>query len=292
MMSAFAPTEKITIAEAYVWIRGMAKSLSDGEFSDVEFDQFRPVGFKAPKKVSAKRKTPTDQERMEMDYDDSLCDGRVWLSGGYCCQCSQKKKGDSALCTRHITEAGKHDGELKNGLITGERPTHHYGDSSQKMIPWHDVVVEKVKKVKKTSPVKASGEKKKRCCSVCGVAGHTKAKCPQKESVESPKSKTVKEDSGAGVGLVDMGPDDGDTVDMEPLFMGLSLEDNSSEDLDLDESSEMVELKLDGLVYYRTVNNEVIDDDTDPVGKWVDGEITLTSLGKRAHKARLAEKGE
>ena len=66
-------------------------------------------------------------------------------------------------------------------MITGERPTHHYGDEENKVIAWADVVIEKAKKTTKKTSEEGESGKKARKCGYCRCEGHTIRKCPKKE---------------------------------------------------------------------------------------------------------------
>ena len=181
-MSSLQMHEKISIAEAIQWIENIHDSYKEsgiptdlGDLSAL-YTTLKPIGFKAPRKPRVSKGSSSVSDRAESEYDESKCQASIWLKGGYRGQCSCKKFDGGFLCTRHQTEADKHDGMVKNGMYNEERPSHHYGeiDNPKALIPWHDVVIEKkIKKEKNTS-----GTKKSRCCSHCHVAGHTKSKCP------------------------------------------------------------------------------------------------------------------
>ena len=296
-------TKSVHIAEVYEWMRAMAKELTgESEFSDSDFDQFRPVDFKAPKAQRVSKVSSDSSERADEDYDEARCDAGVWLKGGYRGQCSCKKKGDT-FCSRHQTEADKNDGMVKNGLITGPRPTHHYGnvEDSKALIPWYDVVVEKPEK----APKGASGKRK---CGCCGEVGHTKRTCPQNQ-VEKEVEKEVDDDivvkmaemgmdDGAGVGLTDpQGTDtleiddtqETDPQEIEPKETDTQSEPEETDPQGDDENHSRVDCTFEGIFYTRCPDtNVVLDDEKYAVGTWVDEAIKFSGLGARNHRMNKA----
>ena len=92
---------------------------------------------------------------------------------------------------------------LRNGLFTEARPTHEWGDESNKVLGWRDAdgnKPEKKKKTKKDSTGETEGvEKKPRKCSCCGQTGHTKATCPKlkEDLTETDEVKALKEQLAA-----------------------------------------------------------------------------------------------
>ena len=184
---AFALHEKISIAEARQWLLNAHEewtgthidTLTDSQLEDLDkaMVAMKPIDFKAPRKKRTTKTSSSTSERSEAEYDDVKCDARVWLAGGFDAQCSCKKIDGQFLCKKHQNEADKHDGKIKNGFINAERPTHHYGDESQKAIPWHDVVIEKPAKGAKKKP--SDGTRKPRKCGCCGEIGHDKRSCPK-----------------------------------------------------------------------------------------------------------------
>ena len=127
-------------------------------------------------------KKVSSEERAEAEYNDTKCDARVWLKGGFAAQCRCKKVDGQFLCKRHQNEADKHSGLVKNGFFNAERPTHHYGntDDDKAFIPWHDVLDQMpVKKTKKSSSGSSGSARK---CGTCGEIGHNKRKCPHAEA--------------------------------------------------------------------------------------------------------------
>ena len=193
-MSSFSLHDKITGHEIKEWyLSSLELDTADGEAAWESFMDHKPVDFKVPKKPRVSKKSSTPAERADAEYMEGKCDARVYKGpskGGWGCQCSCKKVDGQFLCKRHQTEADAHDGMVKNGFVTGDRPTHHYGDAESTLIPWHDVEVPTKVKAKKTS-----GEKKvsTRKCSCCGETGHNKSKCPNKSDSDSAKKNNKKD---------------------------------------------------------------------------------------------------
>jgi len=198
--------DKISVGEAMEWLKNAKESWNAGGVPDEEeflqvISDLRPVDFKAPRKPRVSKKSSSSSERAEMVYDEAKCDARVW-NDSLGAQCSKKKIAGQCLCSMHQKHSEKHDGELKEGLINAERPTHHYGDAGGKLIPWHDVVGDKKKKG--GGPKKSS---KQRNCSNCGECGHNKRNCPQSELADVteeeltslPVSKLMKHARSVGV---------------------------------------------------------------------------------------------
>jgi len=188
---SFNMQEKISVAEAHLWLANLANEVG-AEVPDVEaLTSLRPKDFKCPRKLRVSKKSSSGSERETEDYDEVRCDARVWVHGGFGGQCTRKKvDGHGCFCKSHFKE-NEEKGGSKNGLITGERPTHHYGDEEKPEIPWHDVVIEKKAKktAKKTSAEDESG-KKARKCSYCHCEGHTIRKCKQKVADLEEKDET------------------------------------------------------------------------------------------------------
>lgn len=194
---AFALHEKISIAEARQWLLNAHEewtgthndSLTESQLEDLDkaMATMKPIDFKAPRKKRTTKTSSSTSERSEAEYDEVKCDARVWLAGGFDAQCSCKKIDGQFLCKKHQNEADKHDGKIKNGFINAERPTHHYGDESDKVIPWHDVVIEKPPNGSKGSKASKGDKKdtttnskrKPRKCGCCGEIGHDKRSCPK-----------------------------------------------------------------------------------------------------------------
>jgi hypothetical protein len=188
-MTSFSLHEKVSGHEIKAWYLASLVDTADGEAAWESFMDHKPEDFKVPKKPRVSKKSSTPAERADAEYMEDKCDARVYKGpskGGWGCQCSCKKVVGQFLCKRHQTEADTHDGMVKNGFVTGDRPTHHYGDEESTLIPWHDVEVPTKVKAKKTS-----GEKKvsTRKCSCCGETGHNKSKCPNKSDSDSDSAK-------------------------------------------------------------------------------------------------------
>lgn len=186
--------EKISVAEARQWLLNAHEewtgthidTLTESQLEDLDkaMATMKPIDFKAPRKKRTTKTSSSTSERSEAEYDEVKCDARVWLTGGFDAQCSCKKINGQFLCKKHQNEADKHDGKIKNGFINAERPTHHYGDESEKAIPWHDVVIEKPPNGSKGSKggkkdTTTNSKRKPRKCGCCGVIGHDKRSCPK-----------------------------------------------------------------------------------------------------------------
>jgi len=214
--------DSIKVATAEQWLRNAKESWG----MEIDEEDWLPLLFalkpedtaelrKAGRKPRPVQKKSSSSERALMAYDESKCDARAW-NDGFGAQCHHKKLDGQCFCKTHQTEAGKHEGALKNGLFNEERPTHHYGDESQKMIPWDGVVIEKKAK---GSGKKSSGE---RHCGSCGETGHNKRNCPMKEELASvsdedlasmPMSKLKKHARAVGVSSAKLDTaDDADDV--------------------------------------------------------------------------------
>jgi hypothetical protein len=183
---SFNMQEKISVAEAHQWLANAYAEVGAEVPAEDVLTSLRPKDFKCPRKPRVSKKSSSGSERETEDYNEVRCDARVWIVGGFGGQCTRKKAdGHGCFCKSHFKEnEGK--GGIKNGLITDERPTHHYGDEEKPEIPWHDVVIEKKAKktakkktAKKTSAEDESG-KKTRKCGYCRCEGHTARKCPKK----------------------------------------------------------------------------------------------------------------
>jgi hypothetical protein len=183
--------EKISVAEAHQWLANACAEVGAEVPLEEVLTSLRPKDFKCPRKPHVSKKSSSGSERETEDYDEVRCDARVWVKGGFGGQCTRKKAdGHGCFCKSHFKENEEKDG-IKNGLITGERPTHHYGDEENKLIAWADVVIEKKAKktAKKTSAEDESG-KKARKCGYCRCEGHTARKCPKKSADLEEKDET------------------------------------------------------------------------------------------------------
>ena len=333
---ALALHEKISIAEARQWLLTAHEewtgkhtdSLTEEALAALEAQivATKPVDFKAPRKPRASKASTSDSERMNAEHDDSKCDARIWLKGGFAAQCSCAKVDGQFFCKKHQKEADSHGGVTKNGSFNGERPTHHYGDESEKTIPWHDVVIEKPDKGKKP----ASGTKKGRVCGCCGETGHDKRKCPKNTAKSSPpmtaaeavaaaeaalatakaaaaaetaaKETAAKETVEASSNEVITPPEspvessvelDEDLTEVDSgdsgEGVGLTTSVDGSEDhSDEEEDTELIDCSFEGIKYSRTGDGIVRDDDDEEVGKWVNEAIEFTTSGKKCHRYAVA----
>jgi hypothetical protein len=182
-----APTKKITVQEAREWVENALRNFDRDDYTKLDdalngnaagltaeefIDSFRPVKSKTPKT----KKTPSPKKEVIPDapFDDLCCLARAgkrdvtgfWMN----CQCTNKPK-EGGLCPTHIKKKASKKG-LEMGLYQEERPTK-WADGST--IIWSDSSEEIKAGAKKK-------EKRKVTCSICGVVGHTKARCPQKET--------------------------------------------------------------------------------------------------------------
>ena len=334
---AFALHEKISIAEARQWLLNAHEewtgthidTLTDSQLEDLDkaMVAMKPIDFKAPRKKRTTKTSSSTSERSEAEYDDVKCDARVWLAGGFDAQCSCKKIDGQFLCKKHQNEADKHDGKIKNGFINAERPTHHYGDESQKAIPWHDVVIEKPAKGAKKKP--SDGTRKPRKCGCCGEIGHDKRSCPKASTEPStpmvPIEQMTIEQMEAAVAAAKLAqasqqtetsqevttpeetteetPVDTSELDEDTSIIGagVGLEGDDVSELsntmentlvisanDEDESSDMIDCTFEDIPYSRNNEGIVVDDDGDHVGEWVDGAIQFDRNGEKQHRMAKA----
>ena len=294
---------KVTVHEVHLWVKTIMNEHGheyddEQSFTDM-FLKHKPEGYKPPRKARKSKTTSNTSERALEEYDDSKCDARIWLSGGYDAQCSSKVEripGKACLCKRHQAKADKHDGKLENGYFNMARPTHHYDlvDIEKERIPWHDVVIEK--------PSKKTRSTKPRKCSLCGCEGHTKRKCPQKEGEVNTQvipEERVNAEIGAGTGVFPdpdqveaeapeevpvetpeetptETPDENPTeTPTEPTEPDLVLDSDETEIME----DPMISFTFGGIPYERNQDGEVFDDDFNQVGEWVDGKIKFTYEG-------------
>ncbi len=178
-----APTKKITVQEAREWVENALRNFDRSDFTKLDdalngatcedfIDSFRPMESKTPKK----KKSPSPKKEVVPDapFDDLCCTARAgkrdvsgfWLN----CQCTNKPKEDG-LCPTHIKKRASKKG-LEMGLYQDERPTKWVDGSN---IIWSDSPEEIKAGAKKK-------EKRKVTCGICGVVGHTKPRCPQKDT--------------------------------------------------------------------------------------------------------------
>jgi hypothetical protein len=178
-----APTKKISVQEAREWVENALRNFDRDDFTKLDdalnggaceefLDSFRPVKTKTPKKT----KTPSPKKEVVPDapFDELCCLARAGkrdVSGFWVnCQCTNKPK-EEGLCPTHIKKKASKKG-LEMGLYQEERPTQ-WADGST--IIWSD----------SPDDIKAGAKKKEKrkvTCSICGVVGHTKTRCPQKDT--------------------------------------------------------------------------------------------------------------
>ena len=178
-----APTKKITVEEAREWVENALRNFDRDDFTKLDdalngagceefIDSFRPMKTKTPKKT----KTPSPKKEVVPDapFDELCClaraDKKDVMGFRTNCQCTNKPKEDG-LCPTHIKKKASKKG-LELGLYQEERPTK-WADGST--IIWSD----------SSEDIKAGAKKKEKrkvTCSICGVLGHTKARCPQKDT--------------------------------------------------------------------------------------------------------------
>ena len=176
--------KKMTVEESQTWISANVSSLILMK-PDEYIQALKNVMPKKPRSSGpGSHSAEGGAARSLLEFDPLRCKAGVYVGpraahagGGFRAQCSSKISGECDLCNRHQAEADEHDGQVRNGFFNGDRPLNHYGDESDKLIPWNDVT--HVKSQKDKAP-KSSGV---RCCSLCGEPGHNKTKCPHKEDV-------------------------------------------------------------------------------------------------------------
>ena len=182
------PSSKITVVDAREWVETALRACLRGDFTELDdvvaddfIDGFRPVKAKAKAKATTSKKTsPKKVSVPDAPYDELCCEARATKKDtetGFRlnCQCNNVRPGDSNLCKTHQrTKISKKGMEL--GLYTAERPLL-WADGSN--IIWLD----------SSDEIKGGcGKKKvkrKTTCSTCGIVGHTKTTCPQRESVKA-----------------------------------------------------------------------------------------------------------
>ena len=317
---------KFSVEESKQWLTENILplcSLDDSEFIQAIHDLKGAI----PRKPRVSKKTP-DSERIDAEYDEVRCDARIWLKGGHGCQCTNKKVDGQFFCKRHQKEADGHGGVTKNGNINSDRPTHHYGDESLDIIPWHDVVIEKPPPKGKKDKSEGSN-RKVRTCGNCGEVGHDKRKCPKsrpcdtskpmsvsqleqmlaeakiaeqqkvvqevvEETVQEVVEETVQESVQESVQETVQEESDleEDPVDIA-AGVGLSESQIATGDAmvsdEEDGDSSAIDCSFEGVSYTRDSNNVVFDDDFDDVGEWVDGAIVFDKFGIKSHKKSLAQ---
>ena len=277
---------------------------------------------KKPIKKKATKKSLSLEERIDAPYNESKCDARVWLKGGFCGQCTCSKLSGESLCKRHLDIFNKHEGKLENGFYNQERPTHHYDktDDDSELILWHDVTDVKPRKTKKQS--------KPRCCGLCGQEGHTKRTCPQKDNTinnevvaPTPERQEVDTDansdtitfgqinqdtwttSAGAIGQMDasepdlvLEPEPETQPEPEPEPEDSGYDSDATVEMDTSliqeeepEDTSTITVELEGIFYERNDDNEVFDDEYDRVGTWDGKSIVFTSSGLKAHKFAVSQ---
>ena len=294
-------SDKITHREAIANCHAILNNMDgDKEWSleEVEalYDQHRLLDFKNPRKPRSSKVSSDSSERSEQEYNPNLCDARIWLKGGFAGQCSCKTGDGKSLCKRHQNEADKNNGMVKNGFFNGERPTHHYGDTSNKAIPWADLVSSQESPESSDSSTKP---KKPRVCSVCKCTGHNKRNCPTlnvcspcsptqtvsppqpvQELVEDPEP--VPEANTVSDPVPEADPVSNPVPEEEPVPEAELDSDHSDDEGDEDEVA-VIDCSYENVSYTRNPKNEVFDDDFTIVGEWVDGAIKFNGDGAIAH---------
>jgi hypothetical protein len=313
IMSSFTIHDKVSGHEVKAWYLAsldLEVDTIDGEAAWASFMDHKPVDFKVPRRARGKKtSTPSCVDDAEK-HEESKCDTRVYKGpsvGGWGCQCSSKKVEGQRLCKGHQNEADKHEGQVKNGFINEDRPTHHYGDENLALIPWHDV--ELPEKKKKTPKAQTSGEpKKQRKCGNCGEVGHNRKNCKNASS-DSDKPETVA-DLMAKLAIAQAAVEAeavevavaaevaaevvAEEVVAEELVAEIEQDEELDEDLtigDEDDTGVLIDCTFEGVYYGRDPNdNEVVDDDGFGVGTWdQDNElIEFNKKGQQLHKKMKA----
>ena len=253
-MSTYAIQDKITIAEAHQWLLNAHEEWTQKNIDSLEgneLDQLminiaslKPKDFKVPRRKSAPKKKSSNSERSQMEYDESRCDARCWADG-FGAQCSKKKIDGSIFCK--TCNKDNKDGNkvgLRNGLFTETRPTHEWGDESNKVLGWRDADGNKPEKKKKSSKKSSDGgetntEKKPRKCGYCRCEGHTKATCPKikEDLTETDEVKALKEQLAAAQAKIaqhESASDEEKTVACEVGLDVANLDDVKDEELEED----------------------------------------------------------
>lgn len=194
-MSTITHHTKVTMYEVYKITQNFNEYMGYPPIDQEELIKIvkdcKPTDFKPPRK---QRTSKSSEERHSEEYNPSLCDARVF-GKGFGVQCSRKKSADNCLCTIHQRVFENNSNTLKEGFITGDRPTHHFNDTTKPRIPWNDLKStetptdsDKPKKRKSSKP---------RICGKCKQPGHNARTC---------KADTLPlclpcQDDGSGVGL-------------------------------------------------------------------------------------------
>ena len=215
-----APTKKITVQEAREWVENALRNFDRDDFTKLDdalngnaagltseefIDSFRPVKSKTPKK----KKSPSPKKEVTPDapFDELCClaraDKKDVLGFRINCQCTNRPK-EGGLCPTHIKKKASKKG-LELGLYQDERPTK-WADGST--IIWSD----------SSDEVKAGAKKKEKrkvTCSICGVVGHTKARCPQKDTQVEEKKVEKKVEVKEGIEIIEGENSNGEKYEVE-----------------------------------------------------------------------------
>ena len=304
-MSSNTLHEKITGHEIKAWYLAsldLEVDTLDGDSAWESFMDYKPVEFKAPKKPRAKKQSTPPSERAAMEFDETKCGARVWLTGGFAAQCSNKHITDQFLCSKHLTESAKHDGSVTNGFFNGDKPTHKYNDENNEVCWWTDQLEEweKNKKLKST-PKNSSGKTRKAPkCSRCHESGHTIRTCAKEGgSMDDENSKMKKELAELRAALKqqaeklvgdevypDPEPEPEPEPESEPESDAMeedTFEYGGDED-DKDDST--IDCSLDGIKYTRDDEEEVYDVDFDSVGTWDGEKIIFNNMSKHTQAVK------
>ena len=311
---------KISLSNAQEWIRACARQWKESGVPDTEHDDFIDNIsrlYTKPAKSSSRTSVPVS-ERADKDFDPTKCRARVWLNGGFSGQCNCKKPESGGLCKRHQSEADKHDGSIKNGFYDSERPDYHYNDSENgEFIPWADSTVSPpAAKTKKTR--KSSGPRK---CSLCGLSGHNKRKCPSlttcqpcspspvSTSVPAPEPATQPEpepepehepEQQVQEQVTEPGTEPQQeteqvteqVTEQETVVDDTVLDTDDGSGVGLSQTNENTSFTYEGVEYVRDSNNDIFDpndDDDDSLGKWISEDtVEFNRLGKKAHQFNKA----
>lgn len=259
---------KLSGHEARAWIDSCVHNWTENGWfsSDIDAEELtssilacKPVGFKNPRR--ARTSKSSSSERSAAEYQCGLCDARIWADG-FGAQCSRKKLDGKSFCATHCKEADKNSGELRNGLITQDRPSHPYGDDSQPLLPWHDVEIVKVKKSSKSSELSSDGSekpaRKPRKCGCCGQFGHNVRTCPNKASLSNTSEESVANSSEESVANI--------VGELRTLLQPVTVSGDPSTEETTEETTEVVEQSPEsddgagvGFIQQSSINSLVSD---------------------------------
>jgi len=295
--------ERITIAEAQAWLAAQTEAILSKVSPDTSPEEFmteefivgtRPQDFKYRKPRISKKSSGSESERSQEEYNEELCDARVWV-GGHGGQCS-RKKADGCRCCKTHQKAVDQFGLPKEGFINEFRPDYHYNDESKAFIPWKDSSVEKPNKGRKKSD-KARNPTK---CSICGEIGHNKRKCPEvtKETHEEVPAQVVESvvDSEELEPTLEMTQEETpeETPVEEPTSpafhpdeaAGTGVESEPEPEAD---EEELVDCTLEGIEYVYEKNTMIVRDaDFDQVGMFKEGKIVFDKASGKMHAMKVA----